>query len=47
VEGENDLISVHEAGWQHGLIATIGQLSSSTVEWIENHLKRQKDHNAI
>jgi putative DNA primase/helicase len=42
VEGENDLISVHEAGWQHGLIATIGQLSAQQLEWLENHLPGKK-----
>lgn len=37
VEGENDLISVHEAGWKEGLIATIGQLSGQQLDWmIEN-----------
>lgn len=37
VEGENDLISVFEAGWRHGLIATIGQLSGQQLDWmIEN-----------
>jgi 5S rRNA maturation endonuclease (ribonuclease M5) len=39
VEGENDLLSLHENGWSQGLIATIGQISSQQLEWIENNLK--------
>ena len=34
VEGENDLISVLESGWQSGVIASIGCLSNSQIEWI-------------
>ncbi len=41
VEGENDLLSMHECGWPHGLIATIGQLSSQQSEWIEENLKKK------
>jgi 5S rRNA maturation endonuclease (ribonuclease M5) len=35
VEGENDLISVKEAGWTGGVIASIGNVSSSQLEWME------------
>jgi 5S rRNA maturation endonuclease (ribonuclease M5) len=38
VEGENDLISVHEAGWNKGLIATIGQLSGKQLDWLAETL---------
>lgn len=38
VEGENDLFSVHESGWPHAVIATIGQLSSQQIDWLANNL---------
>jgi 5S rRNA maturation endonuclease (ribonuclease M5) len=38
VEGENDRLSVIEAGKQ-AVIATIGQLSGSQVDWIRENLK--------
>lgn len=38
VEGENDLLSVIEAGWPEGVIATIGQLSVSQIDWMLDHL---------
>lgn len=38
VEGENDLISVKEGGWEGGVIATIGQLSSEQIDWLSKTL---------
>jgi 5S rRNA maturation endonuclease (ribonuclease M5) len=39
VEGENDALSIYESNWKEGLIATIGQLSSEQIEWLEDNLK--------
>lgn len=39
VEGENDLLSLYESGWEHGVIATIGQISASQIEWVDHNLK--------
>lgn len=34
VEGENDLGSILDYGWDHGVIACIGQISASQLEWL-------------
>ena len=39
VEGENDCISVAEAGWQAGNICCNGSISTSQLEWVTLHLK--------
>lgn len=38
VEGENDLISIVEAGWAQGVIACIGSISGAQLEWMEKSL---------
>ena len=38
VEGENDCITVAESGWSGGVIACIGQISGSQLEWLTLHL---------
>jgi 5S rRNA maturation endonuclease (ribonuclease M5) len=38
VEGENDLISIHDTGWTQGLLACIGQISGEQLEWAQNYL---------
>lgn len=38
VEGENDLISVIEGGWEGGVVATNGQLSKEQVDWLSKAL---------
>lgn len=42
VEGENDLLSLAENGWPGGVIATIGQISSSQLSWISESLRGKK-----
>lgn len=39
VEGENDLLSVVEAGWSHAVLATTGQISKAQLAFIEQYLK--------
>lgn len=39
VEGENDLLSMVDHGWAGGVIATIGQISSSQISWLETTLR--------
>ncbi len=39
VEGENDVISVDEAGWESGLICCNGSISASQLDWMVLHLK--------
>ena len=41
VEGENDLISVAEVQDKYGVIATIGNLSGSQIEWIRANLSNK------
>ena len=38
VEGENDLISVLEGGWNYGVIASIGQISNAQIKWVTENL---------
>lgn len=42
VEGENDLISVIEAGWEGGVIASIGNLSTAQVDWLAINLSNRE-----
>lgn len=37
VEGENDLLSVIDAGWQEGVIATIGQITKEQLNWLNEN----------
>lgn len=39
VEGENDVISLDECGWNGGVIGAIGQISASQLDWIDANLK--------
>lgn len=41
VEGENDAISVIEAGWSSGVICCNGQISSSQLEWVTTNLAKR------
>ncbi|KTA85928.1 phage/plasmid primase, P4 family [Aeromonas salmonicida] len=38
VEGENDRLSLVDAGWQGPVLATIGTLSQSQLEWLSREL---------
>lgn len=38
VEGENDAISVDEAGWTSGIVCCNGSISSSQLEWLSTNL---------
>lgn len=38
VEGEHDWLSLREAGWDEGLLATCGQLSRVQVGWLRENL---------
>lgn len=42
VEGENDLISTIEAGWESGVIATIGSVSSTQLDWLRVNLANRE-----
>lgn len=38
VEGENDVISLIEAGWVGGILGSIGTISATQVEWLVTNL---------
>lgn len=42
VEGENDWISMIEAGWDQSIIASIGMLSGGQVDWLVDNLAGKK-----
>ena len=39
VEGENDILSVVDDGWEDGLIACIGSISKSQLLWMQSNLQ--------
>lgn len=40
VEGENDWLSMLEAGWKEGLLATCGQISDRQIEFLNRHNRK-------
>jgi 5S rRNA maturation endonuclease (ribonuclease M5) len=38
VEGENDLLSIYDAGWTAGVLCTNGSISGAQVDWIIQNL---------
>ena len=41
VEGENDLLSVYEAGWKSGILCCNGSISAAQLEWIVINLENR------
>lgn len=44
VEGENDMLSLHEMGWEGGILCTNGQPSKQQYEYIAEMLKHKRVH---
>lgn len=44
VEGENDMISLYEMGWEGGILCANGQLSKQQYEYIAEMLKHKRVH---
>ena len=42
VEGENDRAALYDAGWDGGVLASIGQLSQAQLKWISDKLREKE-----
>ena len=42
VEGENDRAALYDAGWDGGVLASIGQISQTQLKWISDHLREKE-----